>query len=65
METKLNEVKADVTQDVAYAAAAVKQAETDAAVAKTWMQQNWHIALGIAVGFLFLGTAIGMKIAHI
>lgn len=65
MDTPTNEqkVKTAAAQDIAYAEAAVKRAEADAAAAKSWISANWHYALGIAIASLVLGVIIGAKFA--
>jgi hypothetical protein len=51
IQTAVADVKADV-----------KTAETDATAVKSWIALNWHYAFAFAVGGLFLGAAIGIKI---
>jgi hypothetical protein len=52
----------DIKAEEAKVVADVKTGEADATAVKSWFALNWHYAVAIAVGALFLGTAIGMKI---
>jgi hypothetical protein len=63
ISSDVKKVETAAAQDIAYAQAAVRKAEADAAAAKSWIEVNWHYALGIAVGALFAGAAIGVKFA--
>lgn len=62
------ELSADEAKLRAAAAAALANASADAradeALAKTWLQANVFPALAIAVSFLVLGLAIGVKIGE-
>jgi hypothetical protein len=62
-----NEIQNDLTVAKADAAKIVADARTAAADVKgaeSWLKTNWHYAVAIAVGFLFLGAALGMKIGE-
>jgi hypothetical protein len=57
IETDLADAKADAGKIVADA----RTAAAEVKVVESWLKVNWHYAVAIAVGFLFLGMAIGMK----
>jgi len=61
---KIETAVADVKADVAKVETGVKTAETDVVAVKSWFALNWHYAVAIAVGALFLGAAMGINIGH-
>lgn len=46
----------------AKAKAEIANAETDAALAESWISKNWHYAVAFAVAGLILGAAFGYKL---
>lgn len=61
----LPELANDEAKVRAAAAAAIADARADEQLAKTWLQANWVPAVAIAVSFLIVGLAIGVKLAHV
>ena len=62
---KIETAVADVKADGKKVEAAAATLEQDVIATKSWLSVNWHYAVAIAVGFLFLGVALGMKVgAH-
>jgi hypothetical protein len=63
---KIETVVVDAKADAKKAEAVLSTVEQDVTATKSWLSTNWHYAVAIAVGFLFLGIALGMKLgAHI
>jgi hypothetical protein len=58
IETAVADVKADVNKvETRFATA-----EKDVVAVRSWFAINWHYAVAIAVGALFLGLALGYKL---
>lgn len=58
------ELSKDEATIAAKATADLAEAKAAEAAVKSWFEANWQYAVAIAVGFLFLGTAIGIKIGE-
>ena len=54
----------DIKSDVAKVETDVKAVEADVKVVDSWLKANWHYALAIGVGAIFLGAAVGIKIGE-